>query len=59
MGQAGVKPGEETPIEGDAVAARQRIGTARRLGVEEQMVGAPIGGEMREVARRRRCRSPS
>ena len=48
------KPGDEPPVEGEAVAAGQRSALARRLRVEQQLVGdLGVGVE------RRRGRSPS
>ena len=52
-GERRVKPGDEPPVEGDAVAAGQRLGALRRLGVEQQPVGdvgvARDGGEVAAV----------
>ena len=58
--QPPVAAGDQLPIEGEPVAAGQRIGAARRLGVEQQHVGRVFvarGGERRPPGRR--SRSPS
>ena len=38
-GAAPLRADKQAPVEGEAVAARQGVGPARRLGVEQQQVG--------------------